>query len=618
MAGEPAVLASRLLPSAAVPHRAAPVALSLLAVWAGQGASAQEVSGRTEVRALGVMVAVEPGVGLSFRHTSRGALAPEDFRIERDGERLAVAAVEPFDDGPPWRLLVYVDAALSSTELLRAATGLLAAQAEELVRLGDVEVVVADPDPRLRLAATRDHRRLAETLAGLSLQATGADSLRRLRSEVVAADGVDRELAAAASACEVEIVVRQTDRLLTWVGGTAPERGARALLLVSGGFDEDPAVFYGALEDRQGPTGLATLRPDLSAGLARTIAAEGWVAFALRRPAPDPLPRRWGLRRSLLVRLDGNWDPERAEAYFELGESLIAQEKWRRAESALRSAAYHYYAQPKLRPRQAEALLRLAYVLRRQGRDLEADGVSRKAVELAPHLASRVEVAGLLDPVKSLATLAEATSGGLIATPEELREAVAGLRRRVKLAYQVRGPGNGEPLPLEVTYLPRGFAALAPRWSSNGSPPLLAAARARRMLDDDLAVAPPFERRLSPATLEASCRLARGPRSGGDRGSADVEIALDPGLGESWSGVAARLRLAVASRLDGTWSTVLATSPAMVWEPGAVLGASATVELPVDEPDIAVVVEEMTTGRWFASFVACEEAESGGLPGEDG
>ena len=609
--------------SARLPTLALGLALAPAAVAIGQ-----DVHERTAVRAGELLVAIEGRTG-PLRLASPVRFSPRNFEVTLGGEPVTVLSIDESIEvsaGQPWEILVYVDAALSSNALVRSATGLLAGAAAELAALGTVEIVVADPDPGRLLAPTRDTSRISETLAGLSLGEVGDDLLvvqrRELSDLVDASDGPD-DLFGLAVAREAEIVRRQSDGLLTWLANEERESPRRVLLLISGGFDLAPEAFYEALfavkssngeaatrdgDDREAPAlpaaSPATPGSSRHREVARAIAAAGWISFSLGLPEPDPLPRRWGLRRALLVRLDGNWDPERAEALFELGESLIAQKKWKGAERALRDASYHYYSQPKLRPRQAQALLRLAFVLERQDRPVEAEKVSRMALLLDPTLASELELVGLLDPVAPLALLAEVTSGGRISDRQGLDDAIVGLSRRLRLEYQAAGRAPEEPLPVTVDYDVAGHEALSVAWAPGASPSSISRARSRRLLEEDLDVAIATERLLDPTSLEVSCSfLGRGDSA---KRPARLDAIVDPGLGTEWEGVRTRLRATAASWVDDSVATAQSIGEEVEWHSGDELRVSVELEATESDAEIAVVLEELTTSRWLATFAVCE------------
>jgi tetratricopeptide (TPR) repeat protein len=336
--------------------------------------------------------------------------------------------------------------------------------------------------------------------------------------------------------------------------------------------------------------------------MARTLASLGWVVFAVQNPEPDPLPRRWGLRRSLLVRLDGNWDPRRAEAELELAQSLIRQKKWKRAESALEDAIYQFHDQPKLRPRQAGAMMLLGEVRAELGRSEEAFRIYRRAIELDPSRAAEAgsAVAGLLDPVVPLAELAEASAGGIVRSAQELEYLLDDFGSRVRLGFQVEGTGDGAFSELKVTWQGGGFTALAPRWVSHGRPAAVAEARSRRLLADDASVEGDSGRVSLDELPEAFCDfIEEGPR-------AKLSIQLFPEMPEGWEGLPLRYRVSVSAAAPGgarTRSEIVAVPD---WAPGEAWEHQFEIEIDPEEPFVAFVVEEVNSGRWSGSLVECE------------
>jgi len=81
----------------------------------------------------------------------------------------------------PWRIVIYVDRVLTGSRTLRTAAGSLAERAAILAALGPVEVVVAEPVPRVVLSATQDVRAIDEALSKLWLAGDGRDDVRVLR-----------------------------------------------------------------------------------------------------------------------------------------------------------------------------------------------------------------------------------------------------------------------------------------------------------------------------------------------------------------------------------------------------------------------------------------------------
>jgi VWFA-related protein len=198
--------------------------------------------------------------------------------VAEDGQPHAVAALTPLPG--PWRIVIYVDRILTGSRTLRTAAGSLAERAAELAALGPVEVVVAEPVPRVALTATRDPRAIDEALSKLWLSDEGRDDVRVLRQRFRDQKlGEGEELADHADEAvetEARLVRRQQDALAEWL--VAQEgSGPRALLLVSDGFDVDPEKFYRPTETPA--TEGALEKPALEA--ARTAAALGWTALPM-------------------------------------------------------------------------------------------------------------------------------------------------------------------------------------------------------------------------------------------------------------------------------------------------------------------------------------------------
>jgi VWFA-related protein len=224
-----------------------------------------------------------------------------DLTVVENGNPSPATSLTPISQ--PWRIVIWVDRVLSGSRTLRAAAGTLAEQADSLAALGPVEVVVAEPQPRAALAPTRDARAIDEALSKLWLDSEGRDDLRllrqRFRNDKEEGGDPEARIAAAAEA-EAHVVRRQQDAFAEWLLAQSGN-GPRVVLLVSDGYDVDPARFYrgsllkpgeklseGALEK----TGLET---------ARTAAALGWTVLPvpmgdstlpdLRRVRPRSTPQ---------------------------------------------------------------------------------------------------------------------------------------------------------------------------------------------------------------------------------------------------------------------------------------------------------------------------------------
>ncbi|MGB6363128.1 MAG: VWA domain-containing protein, partial [Thermoanaerobaculia bacterium] len=184
------------------------------------------------------------------------------------------------DSPGDWQVVVYFDAPLSTPEGLKIAARTLARQAESLITLGPVEVVLADPLPRLFLAASRSSTEVEEALKDVPLDSFAAGELAWLRQRFLAAvDSADSETVANhALGQEVALLEQQRSGLLRWLADR-PSRGPRVVFLVQNGFDLNPREFY---LERVGRTFYEDPRSEIAhTDLARTLAAEGWIAVVL-------------------------------------------------------------------------------------------------------------------------------------------------------------------------------------------------------------------------------------------------------------------------------------------------------------------------------------------------
>jgi hypothetical protein len=189
------------------------------------------------------------------------ALRPGDFQVLVDGQPREVTRAEPVSrEGPaPWTILVYVDRVLASPGTAFYSNLALAEHARDLIGLGRIEVVVADPDPEAVLAPSREPWRIEQTLAGLA----GKARIERDRTRT--------EVFPPPSDLQVR---RQLDKLLAFLASRRPA-GPHALFLVADGAVTAPA---------DSSTSPAASFRDAS----RLLAASGWVgiALAVRREEP--------------------------------------------------------------------------------------------------------------------------------------------------------------------------------------------------------------------------------------------------------------------------------------------------------------------------------------------
>jgi tetratricopeptide (TPR) repeat protein len=479
------------------------------------GAEAQpppEVTEREEVTAIDLLVEVSARNRAGVSGPPPKDLAADDFEVSEDGHSLPIIGIELPDRQllpEPWHIVLYFDLALSSSHAVRWAASELADWVPELLALGEVEVVVADPEPRRVLAPSRDPELLGQTLSGIFLEREGEEELVALREDFLVADAEESEPRGLERArtmilAERRVIRRQQDELLNLLVRTQPPTSRRALFLISGGFDLRPEEFYrqhtSSTEEEEAsePWSFRDLVDDVALD-ARTISAYGWIVTSLAPQPPTAGPERGlvpgDMEHGYLVRLrwvgarlDGNLNPKKARALNELGVSLREQGRFEEAEESFRRAIHHFYNHPKHGAEQAEALVNLGETLDQMGRQRDARQAFRRAVAFDPGRASDYAfIGGHLDqPLESLRLLSQATSGPVVVTSEELAEAVAGLGRRVRITFQVGGAPDGQLHHVAVNLEKYGYGIRAPRWVRLSTPPAVAALRVRRLLAGEL------------------------------------------------------------------------------------------------------------------------------------
>src|SRR5262249_21742064 len=153
---------------------------------------------------------------------------PSDLLVFDGGEARQVLKAEPLraeGGSHPWHIVLYFDQVLAEPETARGAALALARQASELTKLGSVDIVVADPEPRVRLAAATDASGISTLLGDLAEQA---------RKKI---NPLPPGREAPSMVTDVAALRRQLDRLTAFLAGQpdGPRKGAQALFLVLDG-----------------------------------------------------------------------------------------------------------------------------------------------------------------------------------------------------------------------------------------------------------------------------------------------------------------------------------------------------------------------------------------------
>lgn len=241
------------------------------------------------------------GIDAVFERRDSRAAPPPPGKLEAAAK---AAAAAPLPAAPAARMpqVFYVDTAFLARESVLVTVRSLKGRLDRFLRLGPVEIVVADPVPKVFLAETSDEPAVQGALDRLAMGVVGRDLVARLRTQAAQGSGGGPAPVNALLMDEEKLLVRTAlGRLAGW---TSTHQGVPGVLyLVSDGFDTS-VDFYGESqrEDFARESGAPTLASpaltpaaflgqlfDTSASpmvdaIAALLAARGWIVmpFSLR------------------------------------------------------------------------------------------------------------------------------------------------------------------------------------------------------------------------------------------------------------------------------------------------------------------------------------------------
>jgi len=596
-----AVLVAALLATAGVPPAAA--------------AANQEFGSREQVTAVDLAVDLDPPHAL--RPWARPPRAA-GLRVDLEGTSLPVVSVDPppADRGDaPWSVVLYIDLALSDRSETSWAAETLSRNLPELTRFGDVEVVVADPEPRTLVSPTRDNAAIRKVLDHLVFFPEAEDALVEARlasaETAPATEAATRPDSGAAtgagaggsgpSPLERALVRDRLDRLLLAMVDRTPEAAPRrAVFLVTGGYDLDGGD--GALSRATDET-------------AATLAAYGWTVVPLLEPPPSgtvPGLRigKWRFHKAtepwlfmttfLGATRESERDPEKAKAFLELARSRQRQGELDGAARAARQAMTHFADDPRTAELQAQTLLVLAHVYEAQGRPQLARRTYLRAATRDPEgLADLPEVvAAVHRPEAALERLARATLGSTLRSEHDWTTVLHALDRRGLVTVQLAGAPDGRLHAAHVLRAADGKPVPAVGDLRFGTPRSVVSARARSLLDD---VPAGGNLPVTAALLAPEEEPGEGP---GDGGETVLTLRADPSALTA-PPAAAILRVTLAMpESDGAIRVIRfepesldpAPRTAWGWQLRRPIAAGADAGWGV------VVVDELSTGAWGAAL----------------
>lgn len=566
----------------------------------------------TQVRSIEVLVGSDKGGKLRAWATGKQTSGPElrageiDIQIGGRTARVTVAKrTERLVE--PRRIVLFFDAPTSSQTSFRLAATRLAGRAQELVDYGEIEVVLASPEPRLMLGPTRDAAVLEALLSNTSLFAELDDvEITALRDEFlelsasVEADDLDR-LARHFAAMESRVVVRRQDALLGYLGNFADDvEPVRLLIYVSQGFDKSPTRFYLAdAADHEDP-----LAAETEAWL-QSLAGYGWTCLPLVYEDRRALLRRgvrigkwrfqWTARsdsEELRLRSDRepfgavretDRDPQRADTWAELADTELEAGDFEAAAEDFSKAIHHYYNDPRTQERQAAAWYGLSLALRAENDRDAARSALANALELDPTLAQKEGIDVGFTGASVLSDMARESGGWVLTSDRDISMALDEIGRRQILGFDLPEAPSGSVLPLVITALEGKGKLRHVRWVRSGTPARMAAARLRNYLteqQDEPASAAQLEVLVTGTGDEARTVLVEDVPSHVDR----VIVALETRNG------------------DRQVVELAAAAPSKSGRPGSAKGALSTwsqaLESDSSPVTAAVYFETVATAEW--------------------
>jgi VWFA-related protein len=362
-------------------------------------------------------------------------LKPSDFLLKEDGKTQEIVGVAypvrgvtasapgaPSTSATPatvpaekrWQIVVYLQQSLSSSHALKVSLERLVPHVDEMIALGDVEVVGDEGSrPHVLIPATRDAGALRDALLALAPKIRGTQDVVRLRRQYIEESAGDALMPPAArdqralmtARLDALMIGARQDSMLTWFARYGVATRPRAAVIVSSGYDTDFSSFYNVSK-----SDVSAMIRELSAAprqqqIGEAMAAQGWTVLSF---APE-------------------WMETQMNASFDVSNTGRG-----RLDSFVRSA--------------------------------NAGDTGATAVNLHP-----------LDPLRQLA---DATGGSVEVNPAKFGGDLTELSNRVVLTYQIHGVHDGRTHHITVKALRPGITVRAQRSVVSGTPDAVSMARA--------------------------------------------------------------------------------------------------------------------------------------------
>ena len=483
-------------------------------------------------------------------------LKAEDFTVLEDDVERKVIGLEYLDAPPPdesgmslpymgakpeWQIVVYFDSLFSSTINLRHVSNALAAQAEELAEKGTVEIVVGDMKTELALPATRDVEAIRRGLKDAGL------------------------------------------------------RGAKDFLTVN------RRRFAMDLDDKTSTPAKSTSRPNTEAALPPVVQPnfrldqvrpyvmqEIEMAQRFRRNLLEWMARYPRQRPRLLLLVSGGFEYDPVAYYFGFSQGSKDAQRAREEFSQYNLGAPISAMAKTLA---ASAWTTISVDSPSGAGEAWIDDGGRSGIGRVRNLTVDHPGQGSAFTSRSsrdpLLALADAT-GGSVVQRAQLDEMISDLGGRVKITYQVSRPPDGKTHKVAVRANRPGLTVRTMKWSSEATPDDIAAVRAAQILRDGNTLGE------LPTTLKVEWTPGTtGVRSG--------NIVVDSSLAPIASVLASRrssYRVTILARQAGQQPMLLHRIVNDYDPSKGKFRYTAPITAPASKLELAIVVEELTTGVW--------------------
>lgn len=507
-------------------------------------------------------------------------LVPEDLEVVTTGGvvrsvRLPDVSLRRPDSTGGVRWLIYVDQPLSSRGTVRRAMDSLGEVTSGLTGLGQVEIVSAAPDAAPEeMLRTGDPLISSERLSRMALTERGLRGVQEIRERaleewVQSGTGANPRVAEDRAALvitaveeEIDLVRERLRQMAGYLGRQPLEPGRpRVVLPVLDGFDVDPVDYWATVLDdtglrllREAREGEADLRAEVEE-LARGLAASGWIVMplVLERPRGPGAAEATGVE---------SMDPDRTEVL------------------------------PGVTVRPGQIF----------GRDDDEGGDGGVTAQF-------------LDPLAPLRLFAEASGGEVLVTDAGLRGAVDRFADRVAVAWTSPASYEDDVREVVLRSTRPGWSVDARRWIARGVPRAISSLRLDHVLggradDGDLSLAAVLE-------VRDTAVLARDDGDGTEETAptaATLDARLDLGDLEGQEGLES-VDLQVTVRAVGQNRSERRILLREVVEDqdlsrGREWRWRRDVELPPDATAVAVLIEELDSGRWGGRRAAVVRADT--------